>query len=145
MFGDPFQYTSSKILLTQLENVQDTFQIKERDFLTFDALRQAAQCVGRVIRSKADYGMMIFTDKRYGGHDKHSKLPSCILSYLRDAHLNLSTNMVVHMARELRSPTLLKSSTASTPAKSRGCFLGENTLTLKSAILSVLEREALKE
>jgi hypothetical protein len=30
--------------------------------------RQAAQCVGRVIRSKADYGMMIFADKRYAGH-----------------------------------------------------------------------------
>ena len=26
--------------------------------------RQAAQCVGRVIRSKSDYGMMIFADKR---------------------------------------------------------------------------------
>ena len=26
--------------------------------------RQAAQCVGRVIRSKADYGIMIFADKR---------------------------------------------------------------------------------
>ena len=30
--------------------------------------RQAAQCVGRVIRSKADYGMMIFADKRYPVH-----------------------------------------------------------------------------
>ncbi|RVW54822.1 DNA repair helicase XPD [Vitis vinifera] len=29
--------------------------------------RQAAQCVGRVIRSKADYGMMIFADKSKGG------------------------------------------------------------------------------
>lgn len=27
--------------------------------------RQAAQCVGRVIRSKADYGMMLFADKRF--------------------------------------------------------------------------------
>lgn len=77
--------------------MRETFQIKEGDFLTFDALviflasfqkliiclfskkssslfvyadthslvqRQAAQCVGRVIRSKADYGMMIFADKR---------------------------------------------------------------------------------
>ena len=35
------------------------FQIKESDFLAFDAIRQAAQCVGRVIRSKADYGMMV--------------------------------------------------------------------------------------
>lgn len=90
-------YTKSswycRILLARLEYLRDTFQIKEGDFLTFDALvnlfiflciesffcsktamlitddrlkqRQAAQCVGRVIRSKADYGMMIFADKRF--------------------------------------------------------------------------------
>ncbi|XP_052306780.1 general transcription and DNA repair factor IIH helicase subunit XPD isoform X2 [Populus trichocarpa] len=67
MFGVPFQYTLSKILLARLEYLRDTFQIKEGDFLTFDALRQAAQCVGRVIRSKADYGMMIFADKSFFG------------------------------------------------------------------------------
>ncbi|CAN7134792.1 unnamed protein product [Brassica rapa subsp. narinosa] len=100
MFGVPFQYTLSKILLARLEYLRDTFQIKEGDFLTFDALRQAAQCVGRVIRSKADYGMMIFADKRYSRHDKRSKLPGWILSHLRDAHLNLSTDMAIHIARE---------------------------------------------
>ncbi|XP_010038101.2 general transcription and DNA repair factor IIH helicase subunit XPD [Eucalyptus grandis] len=100
MFGIPFQYTLSKILLARLEYLRDTFQIKEGDFLTFDALRQAAQCVGRVIRSKADYGMMIFADKRYSRHDKRSKLPGWILSHLRDAHLNLSTDMAVYIARE---------------------------------------------
>lgn len=100
MFGVPFQYTLSRILLARLEYLRETFQIKEGDFLTFDALRQAAQCVGRVIRSKADYGMMIFADKRYTRHDKRSKLPGWILSHLRDAHLNLSTDMAVHIARE---------------------------------------------
>lgn len=100
MFGVPFQYTLSKILLARLEYLRDTFQIKEGDFLTFDALRQAAQCVGRVIRSKADYGMMIFADKRYSRHDKRSKLPGWILSHLRDAYLNLSTDMALHIARE---------------------------------------------
>ncbi|WVZ16065.1 hypothetical protein V8G54_013631 [Vigna mungo] len=100
MFGVPFQYTLSKILLARLEYLRDTFQIKEGDFLTFDALRQAAQCVGRVIRSKADYGMMIFADKRYSRHDKRSKLPGWILSHLHDAHLNLSTDMALHIARE---------------------------------------------
>lgn len=100
MFGVPFQYTLSKILLARLEYLRETFQIKEGDFLTFDALRQAAQCVGRVIRSKADYGMMIFADKRYTRHDKRSKLPGWILSHLREAHLNLSTDMAVHIARE---------------------------------------------
>ena len=42
----------------RLEYLAETFQIKENDYLAFDAVRQAAQCVGRVIRSKADYGMM---------------------------------------------------------------------------------------
>ncbi|KAG0451464.1 hypothetical protein HPP92_026404 [Vanilla planifolia] len=46
MFGVPFQYTLSRILIARLEYLRDTFQIKEGDFLTFDALRQAAQCVG---------------------------------------------------------------------------------------------------
>lgn len=65
MFGVPFQYTLSRILIARLEYLRETFQIKEGDFLTFDAVRQAAQCVGRVIRSKSDYGMMIFADKRW--------------------------------------------------------------------------------
>lgn len=39
------------------------FQIRENDFLTFDAMRHAAQCVGRAIRGKTDYGIMIFADK----------------------------------------------------------------------------------
>ena len=52
MFGVPYQYTLSRILRARLEYLQTTFQIKEADFLAFDAVRQSAQCVGRVIRSK---------------------------------------------------------------------------------------------
>ncbi|CAN7066674.1 unnamed protein product, partial [Brassica oleracea var. botrytis] len=64
MYGVPFQYTLNKdVVLARLEYLRDIFQIEEGDFLTFDA--SAAQCVGRVIQSKADYGMMIFADKRY--------------------------------------------------------------------------------
>jgi len=40
-------------------------QIRENDFLTFDAMRHAAQCVGRAIRGKTDYGIMVFADKVY--------------------------------------------------------------------------------
>lgn len=47
------------ICRARLEYLRETFQIKESDYLAFDAVRQAAQCVGRVIRSKADYGMMV--------------------------------------------------------------------------------------
>ncbi|GFH24841.1 DNA repair helicase UVH6 [Haematococcus lacustris] len=55
MFGVPYQYTLSRILRARLDYLRETFHIKEDDYLAFDAVRQAAQCVGRVIRSKADY------------------------------------------------------------------------------------------
>lgn len=50
IFGVPFQYTLSHILRARLEFLQSQYQIREQDFLNFDALRQASQCVGRVIR-----------------------------------------------------------------------------------------------
>ena len=54
----PAEITCS-VCRARLEYMRDNYQIKENDFLAFDAIRQAAQCVGRVIRSKADYGMMV--------------------------------------------------------------------------------------
>ena len=67
MFGIPYQYTESRILkvwlslrreglrrLTvgqaRLEFMRDSYRIRENDYLTFDAMRHAAQCVGRVLR-----------------------------------------------------------------------------------------------
>ncbi|KAL6748525.1 hypothetical protein V8C86DRAFT_1139607 [Haematococcus lacustris] len=100
MFGVPYQYTLSRILRARLDYLRETFHIKEDDYLAFDAVRQAAQCVGRVIRSKADYGMMVFADKRYQRHDKRDKLPAWITRHMRDAHLNLSTDMLLTVARD---------------------------------------------
>ena len=100
MYGVPFQYTLSRILRARLEYLRDEFQIQEGDFLTFDAIRQASQCLGRVIRSKSDYGMMILADKRYQRADKRSKMPAWITTHLKDVTLNLSTDMAVHVARD---------------------------------------------
>lgn len=91
MFGIPYQYTESRILKVcdewifalrgvillshlvfadlnlffqaRLEYLRDNHRIRENDFLTFDAMRHAAQCVGRVLRGKTDYGLMVFADK----------------------------------------------------------------------------------
>jgi DNA excision repair protein ERCC-2 len=63
VMGVPYQYTESRILKARLEFLRDTYKIRENDFLTFDAMRHAAQCVGRVLRGKSDYGLMIFADK----------------------------------------------------------------------------------
>ena len=46
--------------------------------MTFDAMRHAAQCVGRALRGKTDYGIMIFADKRFSRSDKKGKLPKWI-------------------------------------------------------------------
>lgn len=100
MIGVPYQYTLSRVLRARLDYLRETFQIKESDYLAFDAIRQAAQCVGRVIRSKADYGLMVFADKRYQRHDKRDKLPKWITTQLKEAHMNLSTDMLLVVARE---------------------------------------------
>lgn len=63
MFGIPYQYTESRILKARLEFLRDNYRVKENDYLTFDAMRHAAQCVGRVLRGKTDWGLMIFADK----------------------------------------------------------------------------------
>ncbi|CAO1631786.1 unnamed protein product [Sympodiomycopsis kandeliae] len=95
MFGVPYQYTESRILKARLEFLRDNFRIRENDFLTFDAMRHAAQCVGRVLRGKSDYGLMIFADKRFARSDKRAKLPKWIAQQISDIHSNLSTDMAI--------------------------------------------------
>ena len=80
--------------------MQTHLQVREQDFLNFDAIRQASQCVGRVIRSKTDYGIMIFADSRYNRHDKRTKLPKWILQFLGEHQLNLSTDMALSQVKQ---------------------------------------------
>jgi len=99
MMGVPYQYTKSRPLIARMEYLRDAFRIRESEFLSFDAIRQTAQCMGRVIRSKSDYGLMVLADKRYNSTDKRGKLPGWITARLKDEHLNLSTDMAVMAAR----------------------------------------------
>eukprot|EP01125_Pyxidicula_operculata_P016556 TRINITY_DN5709_c0_g1_i3.p1 TRINITY_DN5709_c0_g1~~TRINITY_DN5709_c0_g1_i3.p1 ORF type:complete len:553 (-),score=47.38 TRINITY_DN5709_c0_g1_i3:25-1683(-) len=108
LFGIPYVYTESRILRARLEFLNQKYHIRENDFLTFDAMRTAAQCVGRVIRGKTDYGIMIFADRRYDRLDKRTKLPPWILQYLTPGNMNLSTDTAVAMSaqflREMGQP-----------------------------------------
>lgn len=98
VFGIPYVYTQSRILKARLEYLRDQFQIRENDFLTFDALRHASQCVGRAIRGKTDYGIMVFADKRFSKNDKRNKLPKWIQDYLTDNLCNLSIEEGIQIA-----------------------------------------------
>eukprot|EP01083_Nonionella_stella_P043273 116757_1 len=100
MFGVPFQYSKSNVLLARLEFLKSEYNIRESDFLGFDALRQAAQCVGRVIRSKQDYGLMVFADYRYSRLDKRKKLPKWIRQFLESGNMNMSIDRAVVAAQD---------------------------------------------
>ncbi|CAB4058350.1 ERCC2 [Lepeophtheirus salmonis] len=82
MFGIPYVYTQSRILKARLEYLRDEFQIRENDFLTFDAMRHAAQY------------------KRFGRNDKKSKLPKWIQEHLGDDVCNLSTEEAMMISKK---------------------------------------------
>lgn len=98
LFGVPFQYTLSRELRARLEFLRQHYDIKESEFLNFDAMRQASQCLGRVIRSKRDYGVMIFADQRYARSDKRSKIPDWIRHFLEPGHVFMATDLAVEAA-----------------------------------------------
>uniref|UniRef100_A0A915CWU7 ATP-dependent helicase C-terminal domain-containing protein n=1 Tax=Ditylenchus dipsaci TaxID=166011 RepID=A0A915CWU7_9BILA len=100
MLGIPYVYTESRILRARLEYLRDQFGIRENDFLTFDAMRHAAQCMGRVFRGKTDYGLMIFADKRFCRADKRNKLPRWIQEHITEAQVNLSIEEAIMAARK---------------------------------------------
>ncbi|GMT18353.1 hypothetical protein PFISCL1PPCAC_9650, partial [Pristionchus fissidentatus] len=99
MLGIPYVYTESRILRARLEYLRDQFGIKENDFLTFDAMRHTAQCMGRALRGKTDYGLMIFADKRFSRQDKRGKLPRWMQEHLDPANTNLSIDEAGQQAR----------------------------------------------
>ena len=95
--GVPFQYTESRILKARLEFLRENYRIRENDFLSFDAMRHAAQCLGRVLRGKDDYGVMVLADRRF--QKKRNQLPKWINQAMLDSETNLSTDMAVATAK----------------------------------------------
>lgn len=99
MVGVPFQYTESVRLKKRLEFLRSEYNIGEYEFLTFDAMRHAAQCLGRVLRNKNDYGLMILADERFERSDKKSKLPKWIQNFIDRGNCNLSVDMALSIGR----------------------------------------------
>lgn len=99
VIGVPYQYTQSRVLGARLEYMRSVLDINESDFLSFDAMRQTAQCAGRVIRNKNDYGVVIFADKRYVRSDKKNKLPKWILNLMPDSQVDLDCTAALSVVR----------------------------------------------
>lgn len=60
-------------------------------------MRHAAQCLGRVLRGKDDYGIMVLADRRF--QKKRAQLPKWINQAMQEVDGNLSTDMAVITAK----------------------------------------------
>lgn len=63
MLGFPVQNSNDPILIERMKYLDQTHGIKKDEYIEFDAMRQCAQCLGRVMRGKLDYGIMIMAEK----------------------------------------------------------------------------------
>jgi DNA excision repair protein ERCC-2 len=97
--GIPYQYTKSRALLCRTEYLEKRFGLSPGDFITFDAIRQTAQCLGRVVRGKNDFGVMILADARYN-EAKLSALPEWIRTQIVSDKVNLHISVAKVMMRK---------------------------------------------
>jgi DNA excision repair protein ERCC-2 len=98
MFGVPFLPPTDEPLRQRMHWMEACLNIPESEYRNFDAMRQASQCIGRVLRNKTDYGMMILVDKRFALSDKLKKFPNWIRQCFRE-NTNLSIDGAVAVAR----------------------------------------------
>eukprot|EP01028_Stygiella_incarcerata_P011851 TRINITY_DN694_c0_g1_i1.p1 TRINITY_DN694_c0_g1~~TRINITY_DN694_c0_g1_i1.p1 ORF type:complete len:827 (-),score=217.16 TRINITY_DN694_c0_g1_i1:74-2554(-) len=105
MIGIPYVNTESHIVQARSEffERETDLKIKPNEFWVFDALRQASQCIGRVLRNKLDYGIMILADHRYNRRAARSKIPKWIRGKMREEHLKMSTNSAIFECKRFLS------------------------------------------
>jgi DNA excision repair protein ERCC-2 len=99
VFGVPFQNTLSRFIKARLTYLKEHKGFDERDFLNFDAMRQAAHCASSALSVYQDYAVLVFADKRFALPEKRDRLPGWISKALQKRYSNLSTDMLVSVAR----------------------------------------------
>jgi DNA excision repair protein ERCC-2 len=100
LFGLPVRNTQSMLVQTRADFIEKKFGIPRTDFLLFDAMRAACQCVGRLLRSKDDYGIVIMADRRYARPDARAQLPHWIKQFLNEARLGMGIEEAVEESRK---------------------------------------------
>ena len=82
LFGLPVRNTQSIVVQARADYIYKKLGIPKEDFLVFDAMRAASQCVGRLLRSKKDYGVVVLADRRYAKNECRSQMPHWINEYI---------------------------------------------------------------
>ena len=100
LFGLPVRNTQSMIVQTRADYVESNSDMSKTDFMLFDAMRAAAQCVGRLLRSKTDYGIVVLADRRYAKPEARAQLPQWIKQFINESRLNMSIDASIELSRQ---------------------------------------------
>ncbi|KAL0230697.1 hypothetical protein PCE1_004253 [Barthelona sp. PCE] len=92
-----FEYQANKISRL-LSTMGTEVSLQWTDLLNYDAMACVAQCMGRIIRSRKDYGMMVLADRRFIRLRK--LLPEWVLQRFPADHCSLMTSNVMSVARQ---------------------------------------------
>jgi DNA excision repair protein ERCC-2 len=100
MVGFPALNSKDILILERCRFLEERFRITKNDFIEFDAMRQTSQCLGRVMRAKDDYGIMILADKRFGQKSKLAKMPRWIAQNLEAGCINITSETALTIVRD---------------------------------------------
>ncbi|CAK66212.1 unnamed protein product (macronuclear) [Paramecium tetraurelia] len=101
VIGFPALNSKDTLILERCKFLEEKFKITKNDFIEFDAMRQTCQCLGRVLRGKQDYGIMIMADKRFAQKSKLSKMPRWIYKQLDQSRcLNITSETAITVVRD---------------------------------------------
>ena len=78
-----------------MQYIEEKFGITQKEQLAIDALQQVQRCVGNVIRSKYDYGLIILADKRYMSKKYYLQLPKWMRDAIPQGNKDLPTDVIV--------------------------------------------------
>ncbi len=116
--GIPYSPAIDKKILYKrqyLDAVNSKVEFKGRAWYSLEAVRAVNQAVGRVIRSKDDYGAIILVDTRY----KQSNITSLLSKWIREAGISMTNtvgaikNLAAFFASQKRQPAVPCSSGSS--------------------------------
>ncbi|KAL0235413.1 hypothetical protein GEMRC1_001995 [Eukaryota sp. GEM-RC1] len=98
VIGVPFRNVTDPSLKARLGYTSIKYSINQSDWLVWDAMRAAIQCVGRCIRSKRDYGLIVLADKRFSRSDRVDKLPLWLRNFCSAGNIGMSVDLAGSVA-----------------------------------------------
>ena len=99
VLGMPFTNTQSLTTKVRLKWLREVLKINETDWLLFDACRHATQCLGRSVRGKQDYSLMVLADKRFQRADRINKMPYWLVNKLDQGSRDLTIEETCNAGR----------------------------------------------